>query len=103
MTGLEFKGIQTDADLRGAGVAGGDAAARRRWRELTGLEASALERGMYEAYGITAVSADLALVLAHRTGVPVLEIDQSNLPQATGHPLGLLRESGCPLTDVSRL
>ncbi|NOZ78849.1 MAG: hypothetical protein GXP48_06680, partial [Acidobacteria bacterium] len=79
VTNLDWLGMQVDADVWGSEPVGQDAAARGRWRELTRLNASTAERGLFEGYGITSVSADLALILARRGGTQVLHIDSSNL------------------------
>ncbi|MCP4660394.1 MAG: hypothetical protein GY856_33755, partial [bacterium] len=75
---LAWKGIYTDADVFGARAVG-RAGNTRRWLELAQLEASARERRLFEDWGIAAISADLALVLAADRGIEVLHIDRGNL------------------------
>lgn len=82
VTNMEFLGIQVDADLWGSEVAGAEIESRKRWRVLSRLNASTLERGLFEDYEITSVSADMALILAETQGIEILHIDQGNLGSA---------------------
>ncbi|MCP3963203.1 MAG: hypothetical protein GY719_35635 [bacterium] len=75
---LRWQGIAIDADVFGPRAIG-DSGAARRWLELAQLEASALERRIFEDYDIAAVSADKALILAADAGTAVLDVDQANL------------------------
>ncbi len=77
---LDWQGLFVDVDVRSPRVAGGDGASRRAWRILTHLAASAAERTVFSDFGVTAVSADLALILADSLGVQVLTVDAGNLP-----------------------
>ncbi|MCP4655848.1 MAG: hypothetical protein GY856_10565 [bacterium] len=85
---LDWKGLYVDADVWGARVAGGTAEEERSWLLLTHLQASALERSIFEAHDVTSVSADKVLMLAADAGIPVVRVDQGNLGAALP-PLGL--------------
>jgi len=84
VTNLEFLGIQLDADIWGSDVVGGDRDGRRDWRKLARLDASTEERKLFEDYGITSISADMALILAQDQGIEVLHVDAGNLGSALG-------------------
>ncbi len=76
---IGWEGLYLDVDSWGPRAAGGDAATRRTWRTLAQLEGSVAERTVFEAYGVTSVSADLALVIADSLGTEVITVDQGNL------------------------
>ena len=76
---IEWLGLYIDVDVWGPRAAGGAPGILRDWRTLAQLRSSTTEREVFEFYGVTSVSADLALVLAERLGVEVIRIDQSNL------------------------
>ncbi len=76
---IEWDGLYLDVDSWGPRSAGGDTDSRRTWRTLAQLEGSAAERAAFEAFGVTSVSADLALIIADSLGVQVITVDQGNL------------------------
>ena len=49
------------------------------WRTLAQLGASVAERAIFEDFGVTSVSADLALILADSLGIEVIAVNQGNL------------------------
>jgi hypothetical protein len=76
---FEWKGVYIDADLWGGRVEGGGSAKLKEWLILTQLEASILERLLFESYDVTSVSADKVIVLALRGGVSLVEVTAANI------------------------
>ena len=81
---LNFKGVYVDSDLWGARAVGGDAPGALSWMTLTSLNASSLERKVFESYGVTSVSADKAMALAHKQSIATVHIDQTNVGSVLG-------------------
>ena len=76
---LQWKAITVDADVWGAQAENADRAAIKSWTILTSLNASTLERKVFEAYNVNSVSAEKALLLASQQSIPILHIDETNI------------------------
>jgi RHS repeat-associated protein len=79
---IEWEGLYLDVDSWGPRAVGGEAASRHLWRTLAQLEGSVAERAIFEAFDVTSVSADLALIIADDLGIQVVTVDQDNLASA---------------------